>query len=149
MEWANAHQEAGWTFAFGELQRERVLSWDDGQIVLKGRLDRIDQHIDGAWMVLDYKTTDKGKLKRKLSEREDHQLSFYGLLLEQTASSAAYIAIDTDKPDTIPAQPYATWRDALEVQLKKDLKRIASGSALPASGSGSTCDWCEIGRAHV
>ena len=143
LEWANAHQEAGWTFAFGELQRERVLSWDDGQIVLKGRLDRIDQHIDGEWMVLDYKTTDKGKLKRKLSEREDHQLSFYGLLLEQTASSAAYIAIDTDKPDTIPAQPYVTWRDALEIQLKKDLKRIASGSALPASGSGSTCDWCD------
>jgi len=73
LDWANAHQEAGWTFAFGERQRERVLSWGDGEIRLKGRLDRVDQNADGDWMVLDYKTTDKGKLKRKLVQREDHQ----------------------------------------------------------------------------
>ena len=142
--WANAHEEAGWTFAFGEYQSERVLSWDGGGIRLKGRLDRVDQHAEGHWMVLDYKTTDKGRLKRKLVEREDHQLSFYGLLLEQTVMSAAYVAIDADKPDAIPAEPYEIWRDALEVRLKKDLKNIADGSSLPASGVASTCDWCDV-----
>ena len=141
--WANAHQEQGWTFAFGERKRERVLSWGDGEILLKGRLDRVDQNIDGEWMVLDYKTTDKGKLKRKLAQREDHQLTFYGLLLEQNVSAAAYVAIDADKPDAIPAEPYDIWRDALELQLKNDFKNIANGNALPASGSGSTCDWCD------
>jgi ATP-dependent helicase/nuclease subunit B len=89
LDWANAHQEAGWTFAFGERQRERVLSWGDGEIQLKGRLDRVDQNADGDWMVLDYKTTDKGKLKRKLAQREDHQLTFYGLLLEQKCISCS------------------------------------------------------------
>ena len=142
--WANAHEEAGWTFAFGEYQSERALSWDGGSIRLKGRLDRVDQHAEGQWMVLDYKTTDKGRLKRKLADREDHQLSFYGLLLEQTVSSAAYVAIDADKPDAIPAEPYEIWRDALEVRLKNDLKNIADGSTLPASGVGSTCDWCDV-----
>ena len=143
LDWANAHQEAGWTFAFGERQRERVLSWGDGEIQLKGRLDRVDQNADGDWMVLDYKTTDKGKLKRKLAQREDHQLTFYGLLLEQNVSAAAYVAIDADKPDAIPAEPYGIWRDALEQQLKMDFKNIANGNALPASGTGSTCDWCD------
>ena len=143
LDWANAHQEAGWTFAFGERQRERVLSWGDGEIRLKGRLDRVDQNADGDWMVLDYKTTDKGKLKRKLAQREDHQLTFYGLLLEQKVSAAAYVAIDADKPDAIPAEPYNIWRDALEQQLKMDFKNIANGNALPASGTGSTCDWCD------
>jgi ATP-dependent helicase/nuclease subunit B len=94
-------------------------------------------------MVLDYKTTDKGKLKRKLAQREDHQLTFYGLLLEQKVSAAAYVAIDADKPDAIPAEPYGIWRDALEQQLKMDFKNIANGNALPASGTGSTCDWCD------
>ena len=143
LDWANAHQEAGWNFAFGERKRERVLSWGDGEILLKGRLDRVDQNADGDWMVLDYKTTDKGKLKRKLVQREDHQLTFYGLLLEQKVSAAAYIAIDADKPDALPAEPYDIWRDALELQLKNDFKNIANGNALPASGSGSTCDWCD------
>jgi len=143
LDWANAHQEAGWTFAFGERQRERILSWGDGEIRLKGRLDRVDQNADGEWMVLDYKTTDKGKLKRKLVQREDHQLTFYGLLLEQNVSAAAYVAIDADKPDALPAEPYSIWRDALEQQLKTDFKNIANGNALPASGSGSTCDWCD------
>ena len=143
LDWANAHQKAGWTFAFGERQRERVLSWGDGEIQLKGRLDRVDQNADGDWMVLDYKTTDKGKLKRKLAQREDHQLTFYGLLLEQKVSAAAYVAIDADKPDVIPAEPYGIWRDALEQQLKMDFKNIANGNALPASGTGSTCDWCD------
>jgi len=143
LDWANAHQEAGWTFAFGERKRERVLSWGDGEIRLKGRLDRVDQNADGEWMVLDYKTTDKGKLKRKLVQREDHQLTFYGLLLEQNVSAAAYVAIDADKPDALPAEPYGIWRDALEQQLKNDFKNIANGNALPASGSGSTCDWCD------
>ncbi len=143
LDWANAHQEAGWTFAFGERQRERILLWGDGEIRLKGRLDRVDQNADGEWMVLDYKTTDKGKLKRKLVQREDHQLTFYGLLLEQNVSAAAYVAIDADKPDALPAEPYSIWRDALEQQLKTDFKNIANGNALPASGSGSTCDWCD------
>ena len=143
LDWANAHQKAGWTFAFGERQRERVLSWGDGEIQLKGRLDRVDQNADGDWMVLDYKTTDKGKLKRKLAQREDHQLTCYGLLLEQKVSAAAYVAIDADKPDAIPAEPYGIWRDALEQQLKMDFKNIANGNALPASGTGSTCDWCD------
>ena len=143
LDWANAHQESGWTFAFGERKRERILSWGDGEILLKGRLDRVDQNADGEWMVLDYKTTDKGKLKRKLVQREDHQLTFYGLLLEQNVSAAAYVAIDADKPDAIPAEPYDIWRDALEQQLKTDFKNIANGNPLPASGTGSTCDWCD------
>ncbi len=142
--WANAHEEAGWTFAFGERQSERTLSWEGGDIRLKGRLDRVDQHAEGQWMVLDYKTTDKGRLKRKLTEREDHQLSFYGLLSEQEVTSAAYVAIDADKPDAILAEPYEAWRDALETRLKMDLKNIADGSTLPATGVGSTCDWCDV-----
>ena len=31
----------------------------------------------------------------------------------------------------------------IEQQLKNDFKNIANGNALPASGSGSTCDWCD------
>ena len=144
VKWANAREADGWQFAFGEQEKTRALEFDGGRVLLKGRLDRADQNADGELMVLDYKTSDKSTLKKKLAGHEDHQLAFYGLLLEPAPVGAAYVAIDSDKPEHLPAEPYSDWRDALRERIADDLKAIAGGAPLSAVGTSGTCDYCEM-----
>ena len=144
LQWANAHEQAGWRFAFGEQEKICALDYDSGRMLLKGRLDRADSNADGELMVIDYKTSEKSGLKKKLARREDHQLAFYGLLLSPRPAAAAYVAIDTDKPEALIAEPYEQWIDALEQRLSEDLQRIAAGAPLPAVGVDSTCQYCDV-----
>lgn len=144
VDWANEHEQQGWQFAFGEAWQEQMLHWDGGSVRLHGKLDRADRDADGTLMVLDYKTTKKADLKKRIERHEDHQLPFYALLLDPAPAQAAYVAIDEDKPDTVPADDLAQWRDALQVQLRGNLSAIANGAALPASGTGQSCEWCAM-----
>lgn len=84
VEWANQREADGWQFAFGEVWGEAQLAWEDGAIMLRGRIDRIDQrHLENGEIeqaVLDYKTKNKTSLRARLKNFEDHQLAFYGLL---------------------------------------------------------------------
>lgn len=85
------HREAGWHISYSETDDEdRSGTWtqpfDDheGQPAnLRGRIDRIDRHDDGRWLILDYKTGDTAKLPRaahlkpKAGEWIDLQLPLY------------------------------------------------------------------------
>ncbi len=148
VDWANAHESEGWTYASGETPRQQALHIDDhadGRVVqLVGKLDRIDHHANGDQMVLDYKTTRAATLKSRLKAREDHQLPFYSLLLDNPPVRAAYIAVDDDPDAGIEPEDLDTWRDALREQLQANLSSIAQGHGLPAQGTGSSCDWCEM-----
>jgi ATP-dependent helicase/nuclease subunit B len=76
--WQQKSEAAGWRWRMGELALRGEL---DG-IRLVGRLDRLDQHVDGRWRVVDYKSGDPAALAKRLkSPGEDVQLAFYGLLL--------------------------------------------------------------------
>lgn len=144
VDWANEHEDSGWQFAFGEDWKEKTLAWDGGSVRLVGKLDRADRNADGELMVIDYKTTKKTTLKDRVKRHEDHQLPFYALLLEPAPAKAAYVPVDEDKPDPVPAEDLEQWRDALQVQLRGNLQAIANGAALPASGVGQSCDWCDM-----
>ncbi len=144
VDWANQHEQKGWQFAFGETRQEQTLHWDGGSVRLHGTLDRVDRDANGELMVLDYKTTKKTGLKKRIERHEDHQLPFYALLLDPEPAQAAYVAIDEDQPDLVPAGDLAPWRDALQLQLKSNLSAIAQGAALPASGVGKSCEWCSM-----
>jgi ATP-dependent helicase/nuclease subunit B len=100
-----------------------LLSWDGGSVKLVGQIDRIDVREEGECLVLDYKSAKKDKLNNRLKTREDHQLPFYGLLLDPPPAAAAYVAIDDEKPALAEADNYATWREGLRSQ--------------------KNCDWCD------
>jgi len=141
--WANAHEAEGWQFGFGEQWQERLLSWDGGSVKLVGQIDRIDVRDEGECLVLDYKSAKKDKLNNRLKTREDHQLPFYGLLLDPPPAAAAYVAIDDEKPALAEAGNYATWRDGLRSQIITNWQAMSEGARLPACGTQKNCDWCD------
>jgi ATP-dependent helicase/nuclease subunit B len=170
VEWANQHEADGWQFAFGEVWAEAQLQWDDGEITLRGRVDRIDErHLDNGDVeraVLDYKTKTKSSLKTRLKHFDDHQLAFYGLLqpvIESTTDesegetavakllldapdTASYVALELEREKTgaVEAQEYSLWKIELEQAIRKNMQAIQHGAALPAQGVESVCQYCDV-----
>ncbi len=142
--WANTHEAEGWRFGFGEQWQERLLSWEGGAVKLVGQIDRIDVRENGERLVLDYKSAKKDKLNNRLKTLEDHQLPFYGLLLDPPPAGAAYVAIDDEKPALAEADNYATWRAGLQSQIIANWQSMSAGASLPASGTQKNCDWCDV-----
>ncbi|MEO6351848.1 MAG: PD-(D/E)XK nuclease family protein [Burkholderiaceae bacterium] len=153
LEWANAHEAEGWQFVVGEQWFEKTLRWQQGEvhgeILLQGRIDRIDESADGERAVLDYKTSDTTNLKARLKGGEDLQLPFYGLLSDAPVASAQYVALETDKgkngkAGAAAAPDYARWQTALEQHLTMNMQAIADGAPLPANGVESVCQYCDV-----
>ncbi len=142
--WANQHEAAGWTFAFGEEPKEQPLALAGRTVRLVGKLDRIDRNADGDLMVIDYKTTRAVSLKARLKDFEDQQLPFYALLLDPAPVRAAYVAIDDDPGAALEPDDLDQWRTALCGQIESSLTAIAEGDAMPAHGTGKSCDWCSM-----
>ncbi|MFI4940821.1 MAG: PD-(D/E)XK nuclease family protein [Burkholderiales bacterium] len=144
--WADAREAEGWHFAFGERKFEKLLRWEDGEITLHGRIDRIDETDAGQRAVLDYKTKNVSALRERLKQREDHQLAFYGILSDQPVDHAHYVALETmkDKTGDAEAADYAEWQSSLEQQIKIDLHAMTHGAALPATGIESVCAYCAV-----
>lgn len=144
--WANAHEAAGWQFVTGEEWRQQPLRWGDGEIVLHGRIDRIDTNVDGEVAVLDYKTSSVGALKKRMELNEDHQLAFYGLLSDTPTHGASYVALEPqkDRIDHIAAPDYINWQDQLRQQIAANMQAIAGGAPLPASGIETVCQYCAV-----
>jgi ATP-dependent helicase/nuclease subunit B len=144
--WAAAHETEGWHFILGERWVEKILPWEGGAITLHGRIDRIDENAAGEQAVLDYKTRDAASLRDKLRQREDHQLAFYGLLLETPAAAAHYVALEPmhGKTGAAKAERYDDLQHALAEQIAANMQAIAQGAALPASGIEVICQYCEV-----
>ena len=105
LEWLAEREAQGWHFVLGEEKFEKVLRWDDGEIILHGRVDRMDENAAGERAVLDYKSTNQTALRDKLKQGEDHQLPFYGLLSDVPLSNALYIPVSYTHL-TLPTTPY-------------------------------------------
>lgn len=146
LDWANAREADGWEFIGGEQARERVLQWPGGDILLHGRIDRIDRDADGAIAVLDYKTSNVTALKKRLALKEEHQLAFYGLLSEAVTASAGYVSLDPQQERIVDvaAPDYPAWQQRLQQRIVADLQAIAAGAPLPAFGIESACQYCDM-----
>lgn len=147
--WADAHEAEGWQFVVGEQWFERTLRWEQGEVVLQGRIDRIDETRNGERTVLDYKTSDTTSLKARLKSGEDLQLPFYGMLSEVPVAGAQYVALEADKgkdgrAGAAAASDYAGWQAALETHIKMNMQAIAEGAPLPANGVESVCQYCDM-----
>ncbi|MBV8635503.1 MAG: PD-(D/E)XK nuclease family protein [Burkholderiaceae bacterium] len=143
--WANQREADGWRFAFGERKFEQVLNFSRGEILLHGRIDRVDESDEGK-ALLDYKTRSATSLRERLKQGEDRQLAFYSILAGMEFSEAQYVSLDTqgDKLSTAPVSDIAAAGEALRTQLTANLEAIAAGALLPASGVEDVCAFCEM-----
>ena len=144
VDWADQQEAEGWRYQHGEHPVQRPLGYGERSIELYGKLDRVDRDGNGEQRVLDYKTTAKDTLKKRLKEHDDHQLPFYGLLLGPAPVAAGYVAIDDETPALLPAKDLDAWRELLRVQLQDNLAAIADGAHLVANGSGDSCTYCDM-----
>ncbi|AMO98769.1 PD-(D/E)XK nuclease superfamily protein [Collimonas arenae] len=144
--WANEHEALGWRFVFGEQAYEKPLPLPDRELTLHGRIDRIDENDAGERAVLDYKTNNLVALNKKLKDHEDHQLAFYGLLSDRPVAAAHYVALETtkDKVGDVSAPDYDEAQRALATQITINVQAIASGVGLPANGTESVCQYCDV-----
>jgi ATP-dependent helicase/nuclease subunit B len=147
LEWSQKHAAEGWLFELGEHDVQRELSWSHQgrqfSLRLHGRIDRIDTNKEQQ-LIIDYKTAHPTRLRNGLKQVEDHQLAFYGLMMQPTAESARYVTFDKTKVVTIEAEPYSAWCAELEKQIQVNINEIADDVPLPANGVGHTCDWCDM-----
>jgi ATP-dependent helicase/nuclease subunit B len=152
VDWLRRHAAEGWRWAAGETKRQQPLSIGGGrEVVLHGRIDRIDEDAAGRQQVIDYKARVAEKLKRGLkSPGEDVQLPFYGLLLAGRAQRATYVSFDRAREGdngvapVAPPQPFDELVQAVGARLHGDLQRIADGAPLPAIGAAAVCEYCEM-----
>lgn len=147
--WLHEHEARGWRFAGGEVDRRCVPPDLDG-VVLDGRLDRIDRHGDGAAMLIDYKTGNRDKVKKRVAEPlEDTQLAFYAALLTDEGHEAPPRAIYLSLVERETAKSFEHHDVALSAALlvdglASDLAALRSGAGAPALGEGEVCDTCEM-----
>jgi ATP-dependent helicase/nuclease subunit B len=115
-----------------------------GPLTLVGRIDRIDRLADGSRLVLDYKTEDLQKTRKRVRDPgEDTQLAFYGALLEDDRLSAAYLNVgERGGTGAVPHEDVTHSRDRLIAGLLDEMDRIANGAPMAALGEGSGCDFC-------
>lgn len=146
LEWAGEREADGWRFAFGEQMLERVLEWEGGQVILRGRVDRVDEHADGSRAILDYKAQGLQTLRDKLKEGDDQRLAFCAVLSEAPVSSGHLVALEPSRNRTgdAAAEHFIEWQDRLESQIVGSLQAIAAGAPLPAAGIERICIHCEV-----
>lgn len=144
--WLAEAEAGGQRFVAGEVERDcRPLAAPLDSLVVKGRIDRIDQGPAGIWL-LDYKTGDAKALKGKFATRsEDTQLATYALLSGASADlQAAYLVLDDGKGiEQLPHEQVSETARVLRDGLQADLEAIRGGAVLPALGEGRICDFCE------
>lgn len=143
--WQKAREAAGWRHAGSELVRETALPLaGGGEVRLHGRLDRLDRRADGSEAVLDYKTQDVARLRRRLAEpAEDVQLACYALLQGDRADEAAYVALDGDKPAEAALTEVQAAARAQSRRLADLVVALRGGAVLPAHGAEAACEHCE------
>lgn len=144
--WQKAREAAGWRYAGGELERERFLPLaSGGELLLHGRLDRVDRRADDGEAVLDYKTQAAQGLRQRLDEpSEDVQLACYALLQGEQVGEAAYVALDGEKPAELSLPDVQEMARAQGTRLAGLVGALRAGARLPAHGVDSVCAWCEM-----
>jgi len=130
----------GWRYQSGEVPFKMPVTED---LVLHGRIDRVDANEDGSAKVLDYKLVDATRLRNKLREPgEDVQLACYAQVYE--ANEAAYISIEKNKVIPVVVQDMSGLAQANIERLKEVFTQMRDGAAIPAHGVDAACMYCEM-----
>lgn len=145
--WLDGAERNGLTFADGELDRQcKPFDGALADLVLRGRIDRIDTTAEGQRVLLDYKTGSVTSLKSRVAEPlEDTQMAVYALLMDAAPDlSAAYLALDDPGGVVTVEHPDVTaTAEVLREGLQSDLLQMLRGEPMVALGEGSACEHCE------
>lgn len=138
--WQQSHEQEGWRYHSAETCFNIKVN---DQLTLEGRIDRIDQK-DQQCAVLDYKTQKVSPLKGKLKYAgEDVQLACYAQ--QESTIQAAFIALDDDKVQSIEPPHELDELSALNLtRLQTIFEQLSQAQAIPANGSQSRCQHCEM-----
>ncbi len=134
-----------WQVAACELELQR--SWPE--LAIKGRIDRIDNSVDGC-AVLDYKTGATLPSQNDIESGEAIQLPFYALLAqdhEHPVTQVAYIAIGNEKISTaaqLEGAMLSHITQATAERLQQVMQDMRAGQPLPAWGDEKTCRYCTM-----
>jgi ATP-dependent helicase/nuclease subunit B len=147
IDWQQAREKAGWHWEAGEAWREREIETArSGNIILRGRIDRIDTRADGATAVIDYKTQRYDTLRRKLEAAgEDVQLPVYALLWGRPVAEAVFLSIERDGiREAALKEEVVELSEAVRARLAALFDAMHAGAPLPAQGVDSVCQYCEM-----
>ena len=145
LRWLHEREGAGWRWQSGETEQERALPGVSG-LLLRGRLDRLDEGPAAATQLIDYKTTRTETLKRRVAEPlEDTQLAFYAALLGAPRTlGAAYLSLDdAQAPAEVVHRNVHRSAQVLLDGVSDEWRRLQQGAPLPALGEGAVCETCE------
>lgn len=115
-----------------------------GDVLVKGRIDRIDELPDGSLEIIDYKT---GNPKAKLEWDDKRQLVLYALALEQClpnpkpVKKLTYYYLTTN--ETVSFEPTDKDREKLTSQILDTMDRIAK-SDFAADPEPMKCKYCDF-----
>jgi DNA helicase-2/ATP-dependent DNA helicase PcrA len=115
-----------------------------GDVLVKGRIDRIDELPDGSLEVVDYKT---GNPKTKLEWDDKRQLVLYALALEQClpvpkpVKKLTYYYLTTNQ--TVSFEPTDKDREKLTTQILDTMDRIAKSDFAP-DPDPMKCKYCDF-----
>ncbi|MDD4930359.1 MAG: PD-(D/E)XK nuclease family protein [Gallionella sp.] len=143
LDWQLENEAAGWIYQAGEVPIEIEVAEN---LVLRGRLDRIDRHAGDAEkrQVFDYKTQSAAGLKNKLKEPgEDVQLACYATMAN--AALAAFVSLDGEKVISVaPSHDVPDLAQQNVERLQTVFALMRDGAGLPAHGADPVCGYCEM-----
>ena len=149
LDWQRQRESEGWMWGEGEAYRELEIGLSQGNLTLKGRLDRVDKLASGEGVeygVLDYKAQPKDRLKIKLSvPGEDVQLPIYAALWGDLVREAAYVSVDKDKVNSVVMESALDQlRDDVIARLQIIFDDLYQGAPMVAQGIDQACSVCEM-----
>jgi len=146
LDWQRVREAEGWRFIAGEEQKEITITTPAGRaLVLRGRIDRVDENENSAVTVIDYKTRRAQPLRDALAAPgEDVQLPVYALLWGGPVAAALFLSIDRDGVREVPLeQEVAALAQATRARLAALFDALHAGAPLRAQGTEETCEYCE------
>ena len=146
LQWQAEREAQGWHWQAGEQAKRRAYTLANGeQIILKGRLDRLDAGPTGH-AVLDYKMKSKNALQKLLKQiGEDVQLPVYALLTGEQVQQAAYLSFDQGQVSLVQTNgDIQQQAEQTASRLQTLFEALYAGAGLPAHGAEAACAVCEM-----
>ena len=117
-----------------------------GDAHVRGKIDRIDRLADGTLRIVDYKSSSRGSLRRKLKEalEPEFQLSLYAAAVRQHFPEARVEARYLSIRDAALTAPFPDVHDSLAGAVQRHVDAMRAGT-FPAKPL--TCDFCDLNPA--
>jgi len=136
---------AQWHVQATEVRKERSIIDGTTQIILTGRIDRLDSSPEG-YGIIDYKTGIVPDTT-SVANGEETQLVFYSLLLDEKVAQVLYLSVQNDavtEKMVLTGDTLAWLRENVKQRLVRLKRGLDNETALPAWGDNETCQRCSM-----